>query len=66
MENLLAAFTEVGLGDLRRLALDRAEAVRTGLLAAGARADQVYFVDADSLPGSDAAGLRTRAAFALD
>lgn len=66
MEKLLAAFTEVGLGDLRRLALDRAEAVRTGLLAAGARADQVYFVDEDSLPGADAAGPRTRATFALD
>lgn len=66
MEKLLMAYTEVGLGELRRLAQERAEAVRAALLATGAREDQVYIVDPDSLPAPVQEGMRTRAAFVLN
>ena len=65
MEKLLMAYTEVGLGELRHLAQERAEAVRAALLASGARADQIYIVDPDSLPPEAQKGRRNRAAFAL-
>jgi hypothetical protein len=65
MEKLLMAYTEVGLGELRHLAQGRAEAVRAALLAAGARANQIYIVDPDSLPPEAQEGRRNRAAFAL-